>query len=107
MNQVTTNHTPLKSANSIKIAKNELYFVLSVEQITWLYACKKKLCSPLSLFPLYKNEAGFTDIIHIEVEKNFNKLSNCVKMIYTDVRKKKKDYSEIKPQDNRLTNENA
>ena len=34
--------------------------------------------------------AGFTDIIHIEVEKNFIKLSNCVKMIYTDVRKKKK-----------------
>ena len=68
MNQVNTNHTPLKSANSFKIAKNKLYFVLSIEQITCMLA-RKKLCLLLSLFPLYKNGSGLTDIMHMERKK--------------------------------------
>ena len=68
MNQVTINHTPLESANSFKIAKNKLYFVLSIEQITCMLA-RKKLCSLFSLFPPYKNGSGLIDIMHIEVEK--------------------------------------
>lgn len=46
----------------------------------------KKLCSLLSLIPLYKNRAGFTDIIR-----------NSAEVIFGGVRKKKKDVSEIKP----------
>lgn len=73
----------LKSANSFKITKNKLYFILNKEP------CMKKLCSLLSLIPLYKNGAGFTDIIH-----------NSAEVICGGVRKKKKDVSEIKPWEN-------
>ena len=33
-----------------------------------MHACKKKLCSLLSLFPLYKN-GGLFNKMHIEIEK--------------------------------------
>ena len=67
MNQVTINRTPLKSANSFKIAKNKLYFVLSIEQITCILARKNyALCFR---FFLRKNGSGLIDIMHIEVER--------------------------------------
>ncbi|RMX39089.1 hypothetical protein pdam_00017537, partial [Pocillopora damicornis] len=37
----------------------------------------KKLCSLVSLFPLYKSGAGFTDIMYIGVEKKLHEVKNC------------------------------
>ena len=39
-----------------------------------MYAREKKICSLLLLFLLCKNGTGFTEIMHIEVEKKFHQV---------------------------------
>ena len=39
-----------------------------------MYVFKKKLCSLVSLFPLYKSGADFTDIMYIGVEKKLHEV---------------------------------
>ena len=56
----------------------------------------KKLCSLLSLIPLYKNGAGFTDIIH-----------NSAEVICGGVRKKRRTSLKLNHERIMLTNENA